>query len=96
MIEVNQRVGPNDKLYLFGRFNSDPVVFYRGSVIDSLDQSAQLVADKTAKGNAYVIMDERTWKRIQEIKPDLTALLNSQGKGAEGDAPLVLVRARVS
>jgi hypothetical protein len=96
MIEVNQRVGPNDKLYLFGRFNSDPVVFYRGSVIDSLDQSAQLVADKTAKGNAYVIMDERTWKRIQEIKPDLTSLLISQGKGAEGDAPLVLVRARVS
>jgi 4-amino-4-deoxy-L-arabinose transferase-like glycosyltransferase len=96
MIEVNQRVGPNDKLYLFGRFNSDPVVFYRGSVIDNLDQSAQLVADKTAKGNAYVIMDERTWKRIQEIKPDLTSLLISQGKGAEGDAPLVLVRARVS
>jgi hypothetical protein len=96
MIEVNQRLSPNAKLYLFGRFNSDPVVFYRGSVIDKLDQSAQIVADKTATGNAYIIMDERTWKRIQEIKPDLTALLNSQGKGAEGDAPLVLVRARLS
>jgi hypothetical protein len=96
MIEVNQRLSPNDKLYLFGRFNSDPVVFYRGGVIDKLDQSAQIVADKTARGNAYIIMDERTWKRIQEIKPDLTALLNSQGKGAEGDAPLVLVRARLS
>jgi Dolichyl-phosphate-mannose-protein mannosyltransferase len=96
MIEVNQRLSPNDKLYLFGRFNSDPVVFYRGGAIDKLDQSAQIVADKTATGNAYIIMDERTWKRIQEIKPDLTALLNSQGKGAEGDAPLVLVRARLS
>jgi Dolichyl-phosphate-mannose-protein mannosyltransferase len=96
MIEVNQRLSPNAKLYLFGRFNSDPVVFYRGGVIDKLDQSAQIVADKTATGNAYIIMDERTWKRIQEIKPDLTALLNSQGKGAEGDAPLVLVRARLS
>jgi asparagine N-glycosylation enzyme membrane subunit Stt3 len=96
MIDVNQHVSSNDKLYLFGRFNSDPVVFYRGGVIDKLDQSAQIVADKTAKGNAYIIMDARTWKRIQEIKPDLTSLLNSQGKGAEGDAPLVLVRARVS
>ncbi|HEV8725320.1 MAG TPA: glycosyltransferase family 39 protein [Candidatus Binatia bacterium] len=96
MIEVNQRLSPNDKLYLFGRFNSDPVVFYRGGAIDKLDQSAQIVADKTAKGNAYIIMDERTWKRIQEIKPDLTSLLSSQGKGAEGDAPLVLVRARLS
>jgi 4-amino-4-deoxy-L-arabinose transferase-like glycosyltransferase len=96
MIEVNQRLGPNGKLYLFGRFNSDPVVFYRGSLIDKLDQSAQIVADRTATGNAYIIMDERTWKRIQEIKPDLTSLLSSQGKGAEGDAPLVLVRARLS
>jgi hypothetical protein len=96
MIEVNQRLSPNDKLYLFGRFNSDPVIFYRGGVIDKLDQSAQIVADKTARGNAYIIMDERTWKKIQEIKPDLTSLLNSQGKGAEGDAPLVLVRARLS
>jgi len=96
MIEVNQRLSPNAKLYLFGRFNSDPVVFYRGGVIDKLDQSAQIVADKTATGNAYIVMDERTWKRIQEIKPDLTALLNSHGKGAEGDAPLVLVRARLS
>jgi len=96
MIEVNQRLSPNAKLYLFGRFNSDPVVFYRGGAIDKLDQSAQIVADKTATGNAYIVMDERTWKRIQEIKPDLTALLNSHGKGAEGDAPLVLVRARLS
>jgi len=96
MIEVNQRLSPNAKLYLFGRFNSDPVVFYRGGAIDKLDQSAQIVADETAKGNAYIIMDERTWKRIQEIKPDLTSLLSSQGKGAEGDAPLVLVRARLS
>jgi 4-amino-4-deoxy-L-arabinose transferase-like glycosyltransferase len=96
MLDVNQHVSPNDKLYLFGRFNSDPVVFYRGGVIDKLGQSAQIVADRTAKGNAYIIMDARTWKRIQEIKPDLASLLNSQGKGAEGDAPLVLVRARVS
>jgi Dolichyl-phosphate-mannose-protein mannosyltransferase len=95
--EVGERVQPGDKLFIHGAFNSDPVVFYHGGVIDELDRSVQLVADKGGRGNAYIIMDERTWKRIQEVKPDLPApLLKSRGRGAEGDAPLVLVQAQIS
>jgi 4-amino-4-deoxy-L-arabinose transferase-like glycosyltransferase len=95
--EVGDRVQSGDKLFLHGVVNSDPVVFYHGGVIAELDRSVQLVVDKPGRGNAYIIMDERTWKRIREVKPDLPApLLKSRGKGAEGDAPLVLVQARVS
>jgi hypothetical protein len=95
--EIGERVQPGDKLYLYGAFNSDPVIFYHGGVIDELDRSVQLVVDKAGKPNAYIIMDERTWKRIREVKPDLPApLLKSRGKGAEGDAPLVLVQAKIS
>ena len=95
--EVNRLVHPTAKLYLYGGFNSDPVIFYRGDVINALDQSAEIVADKTAKSSAFIIMNEQTWKRIQQVKPDLPSpLLKSQGKGPEGDAPLLLVPARVS
>jgi Dolichyl-phosphate-mannose-protein mannosyltransferase len=95
--EVDRLVHPTAKLYLHGGFNSDPVVFYHGGVIDELDRSVQLVADKAGRGNAYIIMDERTWKRIREVKPDLPApVLKSRGKGAEGDATLVLVQAKIS
>ena len=95
--EIGERVQPGDKLFLHGAFNSDPVVFYHGGVIDELDRSVQLVVDKAGRGNAYIIMDERTWKRIREVKPDLPApVLKSRGKGPEGDAPLVLVQAKIS
>ena len=94
---VGERVQPGDKLFLHGALNSDPVVFYHGGVIAELDRSVQLVVDQGGRGNAYIIMDERTWKRIREVKPDLPApVLKSRGKGAEGDAPLVLVRAQIS
>jgi 4-amino-4-deoxy-L-arabinose transferase-like glycosyltransferase len=94
--EVGERVQPGDKLFLHGAFNSDPVVFYHGSIIAELDRSVQLVMDNAGRSNAYIIMDERTWKRIREVKPDLPLpLLKSRGKGAEGNAPLVLVRARI-
>jgi 4-amino-4-deoxy-L-arabinose transferase-like glycosyltransferase len=97
MIEVNRQVKPSNKLYIYGRFNSDPVVFYRGSVVDPLDQSVDTVAAKIGKGNGYVIMPEQWWNKIQKAKPDLPPpILKSEGKGAEGDAPLVLVRADVS
>jgi 4-amino-4-deoxy-L-arabinose transferase-like glycosyltransferase len=95
--EIGERVQPGDKLFLHGAFNSDPVVFYHGGAIDELDRSVQLVADQAGRGNAYIIMDERTWKRIREVKPDLPApVLKSRGKGAEGDATLVLVQAKIS
>jgi 4-amino-4-deoxy-L-arabinose transferase-like glycosyltransferase len=96
MRQVAEHVQPG-KLYLHGAFNSDAVIFYHGGVIDALNQSVQIVVDKAGKGNAYIIMNERTWKRIREVKPDLPApLLKSQGTGPEGDTPLVLVPANVS
>jgi hypothetical protein len=95
--EIGERMQPGDKLFLHGALISAPLDFYYGGVIAELDRSVQLVADKAGRSNAYIIMDERTWKRIREVKPDLPEpLLKSRGKGAEGDAPLVLVRARVS
>jgi hypothetical protein len=95
--EINRRVQPAEKLFLYGRFNSDPLLFYRGGIIDELEQSVPIVAAKVGAGNGYIIMDERSWKKIQSVKPDLPApLLTSRGSGPEGDAPLVLVRADVS
>jgi hypothetical protein len=42
-------------------------------------------------------MPEQTWKKIEQIRPALPPpLLQSEGKGAEGDAPLVLVQINLS
>ena len=95
--EVNQRVKPGEKLYLYGKFNSDPVLFYRGAVIDELEQSTETIASKIGTGEGYIIMDERSWKQAQRNKPNLPGpLLTSRGEGPEGGARLVLVRADVS
>jgi hypothetical protein len=90
--EINRRVGPGEKLYLYGSFNSDPVLFYRGAVIEELQEAVQV-----GSGQSYIIMDERSLKKIQKLKPDLPSpLLVSRGTGPEGSARLVLVRAEVS
>jgi hypothetical protein len=95
--DINRRIGPNDKVYLYGEFNSDPVVFYYGGVIDKLEQSAANLAGKIGTGNAYIIMPVQSWKRIQKTNANLPEpLAVSKGTGPEGDAPLVLVRANVS
>ena len=94
MIDVNQRVKPDDKLYIYGRFNSDAVVFYRGQIIEQLEQPMETVAAKTGIGDDYVIMTERSLKEIQAMAANLPEpLLRSKGRGPEGDAPLVLVQA---
>ncbi|MGH7873489.1 MAG: hypothetical protein ACREQO_14875 [Candidatus Binatia bacterium] len=96
MTEVNRTVNPGDKLYLYGSFNSDPVVFYRAAVIDGLDRSIGSIAPTIGKGDAYLIMTLQTWREIQKTTKYLPApLAESEGRGAEGDAPLVLVRADV-
>ena len=96
MAEVNMRVRPEDRLYIYGRFNSDPVVFYRGGAIENLEQPFATVTGKVAHGDGYVIMPERTLKEIQKATGNLPlALLKSAGRGPENDAPLVLVRADV-
>ncbi|MDZ4346404.1 MAG: glycosyltransferase family 39 protein [Candidatus Binatia bacterium] len=93
MEEVNRRVEPNDELYLFGGFNSDPVIFYRGGLIAEIDDFAQAVAGKLGPGKVYIIMARRSWEKIQRQSHELPPpLLESAGAGPEGDAPLVLVQ----
>jgi dolichyl-phosphate-mannose-protein mannosyltransferase len=95
--EINQRIRPDKKLYLYGEFNSDPVIFYLGGAIETLEQSPASIAAKVGYGDAYLIMPEQSWKEIQKANADLPApLLVSKGTGPEGDAPLVLVQADIS
>ena len=95
MEEVNQRIKPGDKLYLYGEFfNSDSVVFYHGGPIETMDQSPEAIAAKIGPGNNYIIMAKRTWAKIQDHDRNLPSpVLSSMSAGPEGDAPLVLVRA---
>ena len=96
MIQVNRLVGAEDKLYLYrGSFNSDPVEFYRGESIEWLDQSGKEIAQKIGHGDAYVIMAEKEWLELRQSNPNLPPpVVTSTGKGPEGDARIVLVRAR--
>jgi len=93
MQEVNRRVPPGDRLYLSVGFNSDSVVFYRGGPVVFLDQTVEQLAPTIGTGAAYVIMGRQVWRQIERLRPDLPPpLLESQGAGPEGDAPLVLVQ----
>ncbi len=97
MSEVNRLVKPNEKLVVYGDFNSDPVLFYRGQTIEIDDRPLAEVAAKLVSGTGAVIMTEPTWQEIHKLNADTPApLLRSTGKGAEGDAPLVLVSGRIS
>jgi hypothetical protein len=93
MEEVNKRVQPNDRLYLFGGFNSDPVIFYRAGVICDLADLSVAATAKLGLGKVYIIMARRSWEKIQRQNPDLSPpLVESAGAGPEGDAPLMLVQ----
>jgi 4-amino-4-deoxy-L-arabinose transferase-like glycosyltransferase len=94
MGEVNRRVQPGGKLYLFGELHSDPIVFYRGMEIETLEQSMDRVAARIGTGDVYIIMAQETWSQITKRYPTLPPpLLKSKGTGPEGDVPIVLVRA---
>jgi 4-amino-4-deoxy-L-arabinose transferase-like glycosyltransferase len=93
MEAVNQRVSATDKLYLYGDFNSDPLVFYRGAPIAFLQAQMAELAQRAGSGKSYIIMPVETWRQVQAFKPKLgSSLLLSSGTGPEGDAPLVLVQ----
>jgi hypothetical protein len=94
MQEVNRRVTPGGRLYLYGRsFDSDPLVFYRGRPIETLDQPLEAITAKRGTGGDYLIMPEQAWTDIQKRNPNLPPpLLRSRGTGPEGADPLVLVR----
>jgi 4-amino-4-deoxy-L-arabinose transferase-like glycosyltransferase len=89
MNEVNRRIGPDADLFLYGRFNSDAVVFYRGRQIERLDQPLEAIATRFGHGHAYVIMPARR-AAIEHLPPPLVM---SDGGGPEGDAQLVLMQA---
>jgi hypothetical protein len=94
MHEVNDRIGPEATLSLFGNFNSDSIIFYHGEVISPLKAAKKTVASRIGGGGEYLIVTEQTWKELQKLRDDLPApLLQSEGKGPEGDARLMLVQA---
>jgi hypothetical protein len=95
MKEVNQQVTAPSKLLLYGSINSDPVIFYRGGPIETLDQPPEELASRMGSGNLFIIMPEQLFGEIQKQRPDLPApLVKSAGTGPEGDVRLVLVRGR--
>jgi hypothetical protein len=94
MRQVNQQLGTDDALYLYGDdFNSDPIIFYRGGLIQTFGPKSDMSTRSAAAGNEYFIMTERSWKKLRNTGTDLSApSVRSVGTGPEGDAPLVLVR----
>ena len=97
MEAVNRKVKPGDKLVIYGEFNSDPVVFYRGSSIAVDARPIEAAARKPAMAKSFVIMTDPTWKKMRELNAGLPApLARSTGKGPEGDAPLVLLQIEIS
>jgi hypothetical protein len=95
MSEVNRRVKPHDKLYLYGAFNSDAVVFYRGKVIETWDRPSAEISSRLDKGDGYLIMPEQSWKEMEKAAASGPPLLVSTGTGPQGDSRLVLLRADV-
>jgi hypothetical protein len=94
MREVNRRLQPDDRLYVYGDdFNSDAIIFYRGAPIQTFGPRSQAGTRPGAAGDEYFIMTERAWRQLEKAGRDLAApSVRSEGKGPEGDAPLVLVR----
>ena len=97
MSEVNRRVAPQEQLVIYGTFNSDPVIFYRGQVIQVDERPLTEAAFRLGPGTGAVIMTEPTWRKLFKLNPRLAApLVRSVGRGPEGDAPLVLLRPNIS
>ena len=71
--------------------------FTREETIEMLEQPVAELASKVGAGSDYVILPRQTWEEIEKVRPGLPPpILSSRGKGPEGDAPLVLVRAQVT
>jgi hypothetical protein len=97
MSQVNQLIGPADRLYLYrASFNSDQVVFYRGRPVETLDRASPYTSGSAREAEVYVIMTQREWLRLRKLNAHLPApLLRSIATGPEGDTPLVLLKSRI-
>jgi hypothetical protein len=96
MVEVNRRVSPDQKLLVYGGFNSDPVLYYRGNSLAIDETPLEAMAPKIAAGNGFVIMTEQSWTALLKLNANLPEpLVRSVGKGPEGDAPLILLQAEI-
>ncbi len=95
MMGVNSRVQADHRLFLYGGyFYTDPVVFYRGALIERLNLSPAEVAARIGPGRDYIIMAKQTWVEMQKYNANVPPpIISDSGKGAEGDASLVLVQA---
>jgi 4-amino-4-deoxy-L-arabinose transferase-like glycosyltransferase len=93
MSQVNQLVGPDDRLYLYRNFNSDQVVFYRGEPLETVTEVSRRPITSGDKAEVYVIMTEREWLKLKKLNANFPApLLKSVAAGPEGNAPLILLR----
>jgi hypothetical protein len=94
MLRVNKLVGFDTELYLYrNSFNSDQVIFYRRKPVPVLDPPLGKIAATLGRGDAYLIMTEREWLKLQKLNATLAApLLKSVATGPEGNVPLVLLR----
>ena len=96
MREVNRRIAPQDRLVIYDGFNSDAVIFYRGQAIGIDERPIAAVAAQLTTEPGAIIMTERKWQEIHKLNARVPApLVRSVGKGPEGDAPLVLVAAKI-
>lgn len=96
MTEVNRRLAHGGQLYLYGGgFDSAMLVFYRGRPIPVLEETPQALAERLTSGDDHFIMREEEWERIYPLDAGLPSpALKSTGSGPDGDANLILVRAR--
>jgi 4-amino-4-deoxy-L-arabinose transferase-like glycosyltransferase len=90
ILEVNRLVEPEARLYRHGRFNGDSLIFYSGRVIERLEGPLETLVPKLGSGDAYVILPEGRRRNAPVLPPPL---FKSSGKGPEGDATLILMRA---
>jgi hypothetical protein len=65
MTQVNRQVSSGDKLYLYGNFNSDSMVFYHGAAINELDRPVESVAAMIGKGDDYLIMTAKAGRKYR-------------------------------
>ncbi|HWO43598.1 MAG TPA: glycosyltransferase family 39 protein [Candidatus Eisenbacteria bacterium] len=88
------RTAPDAPLLLFPRgIDAAPILFYGGERVERIRGNLQTLKTRLSESDVYVILSERQWTKFRSEVPAVL-LLQSRGRGANGDDPLVLVRGR--